>query len=151
MREENEDIPLTNLGSLPPFNPANLQAMGQYNDPEQADLRVGGNQFANVQNYRRHEIHGTVTQLFGLRGSSHTVKAGAGYEFGEERLNRTANGWGMIANINVSNVPALRARYYMPQSPQLGRGTTWSLFVQDDVEIGGRTSLTAGILLNRDE
>jgi hypothetical protein len=147
----NEDVPVTNLGYLPPFDPANLQAMGQYNDPLQADLRVGANQYTTIQNYRRHQLNATVTQLFGLGGSSHTLKAGAGYEFGEERLNRTANGWGIIASVTASGVPALRARYYSPQPPQLGQGRTYSLFVQDDVAFGGRTSLSAGVLLNRDD
>jgi hypothetical protein len=151
MREENEDIPVTSLGYLPPFDPANLQAMGQYTDPAQADLRVGANQFTTIQNYRRHQINGTVTQLFGLGGSSHTLKAGAGYEFGEERLNRVANGWGIIASITASGVPALRTRYFTPQPPQLGQGRTYSIFAQDDVAFGGRTSLSAGVLLNRDD
>jgi hypothetical protein len=151
MGEDNEDVPVTSLGYLPAFNPANLQAMGQYNDPAQADLRVGANQYTTVQNYRRHQLQGTVTQLFGVGGSSHTLKAGAGYEVGDEWLNRTANGWGAIANVTVSGVPGLRARYYTPQAPQLGQGRTYSLFVQDDVVFGGRTSLSAGVLLNRDD
>ena len=33
---------------------------------------------------------------------------------------------------------------------QLGQGLTYSVFVQDDVELGGRASLNAGVLLNRD-
>ena len=151
MREENEDVPVRMLGDLPSFNADDLQAMGQYNDPAQADLRVGANQYTTAQNYRRHEAHGTLTQLFGVLRSSHTLKAGAGFEFGEEHLDRTANGWGIIANITVNDVPALRTRYFTPQPPQLGRGLTYSLFVQDDVEIGGRTSVSAGVLVNRDE
>jgi hypothetical protein len=55
MKENNEDEPVMDLGYLPPFNPDNLTAMGQYTDPAQADLKVGGNQFTNIQNYRRHE------------------------------------------------------------------------------------------------
>jgi hypothetical protein len=150
MREQNEDTPVTSLGYLPPFNPANLQAMGQFTDPAQADLRVGANQYTTAQNYRRHEINGTVTQLFRLRGTSHTLKAGAGYEFGEEHLSRTANGWGQIATINVDGVPALRTRYYTTQPPQLGQGRTHALFVQDDMELDRRLSANVGVLLNRD-
>ena len=48
-------------------------------------------------------------------------------------------------------MPALRTRYYKPQSPQVGQGRTHSLFVQDDVTIGARTTVNAGLLLNRDE
>ena len=151
MRESNEDTPVTALGYLPTFNPANLEAMGQYNDPLRADLRVGGTQYATAQNYRRHEAYATVTELFDVARSSHTVKAGAGVEFGEEHLDRTANGWGLIASIVDNDVPALRARYFTTQPPQLGRGLTYSVFVQDDLQLGSRTSASVGVLLNRDE
>ena len=96
--------------------------MGQYTDPSQANLTVGGNQFTNIQNYRRHEVRGTFSQFFDIGSKSHALKAGAGYEFGEEMFNRIANGWGTIANITQSGVPALRARYFTPQPPQLGQG-----------------------------
>jgi hypothetical protein len=151
MRENNEDVPVTDLGYLPTFNPNNLAAMGQYTNPSQANLIVGGNQYTNIQNYRRHEARGTFSQFFDVGTTSHALKAGGGYEFGEEMLNRLANGWGTIANISQSGVPALRTRYFTPQSPQLGQGRTSSLFVQDDVSIANRASLNVGILVNRDE
>jgi hypothetical protein len=151
MKETNEDVPLTDLGYLPPFNPNNLTAMGQYTDPNQANLIVGGNQYSNIQNYRRHEVRGTFSQFFDLARTSHALKAGIGYEFGEEFLNRLANGWGQIVNITQSGVPALRTRYFTPQPAQLGQGTTYSLFVQDGVTIAKRTSVNGGILFNRDE
>ena len=151
MKENNENVPVRNLGYLPAFNPRNLSAMGQYTDPNQANLTVGGYQYTNIQNYRRHEVRGTFSQLFDFRQSSHTLKAGAGFEFGEESLNRIANGWGTIADITQSGVPALRTRYFTPQPPQLGQGRTYSIFAQDDVSIGKRTSVNAGILLNRDD
>ncbi len=147
MKENNEDVPVTDLGYLPPFNPNNLTAMGQYTDPNQANLIVGANQFSNIQNYRRHEVRGTFSQFFDLARTSHALKAGIGYEFAEETLNRLANGWGQIMNITQSDVPALRTRYYTPQPPQLGQGTTYSLFVQDEVTIAKRTSVNAGLLL----
>jgi hypothetical protein len=116
VKENNEDVPVTNLGYLPtPFTPANQAAMGQYTDQSQANLVIGGFQYTNVQNYRRHEVRGTFTQFFDLGKSSHIVKAGAGYDFGEENLNRLANGWGTIVNITLSGVPALRTRYYTNQ------------------------------------
>jgi hypothetical protein len=151
MRENNEDEPVTNFGYLPPFNPANLTAMGQYTDAAQADLKVGGNQFASVQNYRRHELRAAFTRTFDLRESRHVLKAGAGHEYGSEELNRTANGWGLIAAITQNGVPALRARYFTPQPPQLGVGRTYSAFVQDDMVFGARLSINAGVLFNRDE
>ena len=150
-KEINEDVPITDLGYQPPFDPRHLSAMGQYTDPTQANLIVGGAQYANTQNYRRHEVRGTYSRFFDLGSTSHALKAGGGYEFGEEMLNRAANGWGSIVNINVSGVPALRTRYYTPQSPQLGQGRTSSMFVQDDFTLARRLSLNAGVLLNRDE
>src|SRR5262245_59373531 len=148
MKETNEDVPTTELGYLPPFNPNNLAAMGQYTDPSQANLIVGGNQYSNIQNYRRHEVRRTFSQFFDLGKTSHALKAGIGYELGEEFLNRLANGWGQIVNITQSGVPALRTRYYTTQPPQLGQGSTYSLFVQDGVTIAKRTSVSGGILLN---
>ena len=68
--------------------------MGQYTDPLQANLITGGREFANVQNYLRHEVRATAGQYFDIARTSHVLKAGIGYEFAEERLNRLANGWG---------------------------------------------------------
>ncbi|HEX6642205.1 MAG TPA: carboxypeptidase-like regulatory domain-containing protein, partial [Thermoanaerobaculia bacterium] len=78
MRENNEDVPITNLGYLPTFNPRNLSAMGQYTDPSQANLMVGGGAFTNVQNYQRHELRGTFTQFFDIGRTSHALKSGVG-------------------------------------------------------------------------
>ncbi len=151
MKENNEDVPITNLGYLPTFDPRNLPAMGQYTDPLQANLIVGGGQFTNVQNYQRHELRGTLSQIFDLARTTHTLKAGIGYEFAEELFNRTANGWGAIVNITQGGVPALRTRYYTPQSSQRGRAHTYALFLQDDMALATRASLNLGLLLNRDE
>jgi hypothetical protein len=151
MKENNEDTPVTDLGVLPPFNPANLAAMGQYSDPTQADLRIGGNQFQAIQNYRRHETRATFSHFVSLARTSHAIKAGAGYELAEETFNRIGNGWGLIQNVTQSGMPVLRARYYRPQSAQIGQGRTFALFVQDDVTIANRLTLNLGVLLNRDE
>jgi hypothetical protein len=149
--EINEDEPVTQLGLLPTFDPSKLATMGQYTDPAQANLLVGGAPFSNTQNYRRHELRGTVNRFFDIGPTSHAAKAGAGYEFTEEEFNRVANGWGTIANFNLSGVPVLRARYYTAQSPQRGQGRTYSLFVQDDLSLGTRLFVNAGLLLNRDD
>jgi hypothetical protein len=151
MRENNEDVPVTDLGYLPPFNANNLPAMGMYTDPAQADLKVGGFQYGAVQNYRRHEIKGTVARSLEFKSSGHLFKTGFGYESGTEDLNRLANGWGQIVNLTVNGVPALRTRYFTPQAAQVGEGRTYSFFVQDDVAIGRRLSVNAGVLLNRDD
>jgi hypothetical protein len=151
MKEENEDLPVRDLGYLPLFNPTALASMGQYTDPDQGNLIVGATQYSTTQNYRRHEIRGTIGQFLDVGRTSHALKAGAGYEFAEEELNRLANGWGTIASVTQSGVPALRARYFTRQSPQSGAGRTYSLFVQDDVTATLRLSLNVGLLLNRDE
>lgn len=150
MREINEDEPVTSLGLTPPFDPTRPAAMGQYTDPLQANLVTGGREFTNTQNYTRHDMRATVGQYFDVGRTSHVFKAGIGYEFAEEQLNRLANGWGIIAPVNVSGVPALRARYFAPQPPQLGRGATYSLFVQDSMTVSNRLSVNAGLLLTRD-
>lgn len=151
MRENNEDVPNRDLGYLPPFDPGNLSAMGQYTDPRQADLKVGAYQFASTQNYRRHELRATLSRSLDLRRTSHLFKAGGGHEYGSELLNRKANGWGQIVAITQSGTPALRTRYFTPQPPQLGFGRTYSAFIQDDMVIGARLSVNAGVLVNRDE
>ena len=150
MRELNEDRPTVDLGYLPPFQPANLVAMGQFNDPSQADLRVGANQFTNIQNYRRHEVRGVYSRFFDAVSASHSFKAGAGLEFGEEELNRITNGWGAIVTQTVNGVPALRTRYFTTQPAQLGQGHTYSTFAQDNVTIGTRLAMNLGVLLNSD-
>ena len=150
-RENNEDVPVTDLGYLPPFNPGNLAAMGMYTDPTQGDLKTGGFQYDAVQNYRRHEVRATVARSLDLGSTGHLVKAGFGYESGREEYNRVANGWGQIVNQVSNGVPVLRARYFTPQPPQLGDGRTYSLFLQDDLTFGKRWSVNAGVLVNRDE
>jgi len=150
MSEHNEDVPVRSLGYLPTFDPNNLSAMGQYTDSTQANLIVGANQFTNTQNYRRHEVRGVFTQLFDLARTSHLLKAGAGYEFGEEVYNRLANGWGTIVPLSQNGIPALRARYYTTQPPQRGQGRTGSLFVQDDVTFSNRMTVNLGVLANQD-
>jgi hypothetical protein len=149
--EHNEDVPVRDLGYLPAFDAARLVDMGQYVDPLQGNLIVGASQYTNVQNYRRSEVRGVFTELFDVAHTSHILKAGGGFEIGEEKFNRVSNGWGSIAAITVSNVPALRARYFTRQAPQLGQGRTYSLFVQDEVAVSQRTTVHAGVLLNRDE
>lgn len=151
MKEINEDTPVRDLGLLPAFDPRNLSAMGQYADPLQANLTIGASQFTNIQNYSRHEVRGTFGQSLDVGRSRHAVRAGAAVEFSEETFNRLANGWGSIVNITQSGVPALRTRYFTPQSPQLGQSLTYSLYAQDDVTIGARTSVNVGVLLNQDE
>jgi hypothetical protein len=151
MKEINEDVPVRNLGQLPAFDARNLAAMGQYSDPLQSNLGVGAAAFTNVQNYHRHEVRAIFGDVFDIGTTNHTFKAGVGIEFTEDLFSRTVNGWGTIVNITQAGIPALRARYYAPQAPQIGRTSTYSVFVQDEVVVSPRASLTVGVLLNRDE
>ena len=149
MKDDNSAIPVTSLGYLPTWDNNNLAAMGQYTDPTQANLDVGGYQYTNRQDYRRNEIKGSVSQYFDLGKTGHQLKAGVGYTFGEEDLNRLTNGWGQISRITAT-VPYYRARYYFEQPSQIGQGRTWSIFAQDTMTVGSRLTLNLGILMNQD-
>ena len=92
--------------------------MGQYTDPAQGNLIVGGKEYTNAVNYRRDEIRATLSQYFDLGKTGHQVKVGGGYEVGEEELLRTVNGWGILASLTVSGQPRIRARYYPNQPAQ---------------------------------
>ncbi len=152
MRENNEDVPVTDLG-IPARvrspksggdGPVHRSVTGQ---PQRRRLPVHEHSELSPARAARHVHPASSTSA----RTSHTLKAGAGYEFAEELFNRLANGWGSIVNITQSGVPALRARYYTPQSPQLGQTHTYAFFVQDDVALGTRASLNVGLLMNRDE
>jgi hypothetical protein len=151
MKENNEDVPVTSLGYLPPWNPNSLSSMGLYEDPLQANLLTGGAEYANTANYQRHEIRATYSQFLDFGNTRHELKAGGGYEFGEEALARLANGWGSLAQITAGGRPLIRARYYFQQPAQRGQGRTWALFVQDNIAIGSRLTVNAGLLANRDD
>jgi len=149
MKDKTSGDPVTTLGYLPTWDNNNLSAMGQYTDPTQSNLVVGGNEYTNRQNYRRNEIKGSVSQYFDLGRTGHQLKAGVGYTFGEEDLNRLTNGWGSISRITAT-VPYYRARYYFEQPSQIGQGRTWSLFIQDTMTVGSRLTLNLGLLTNSD-
>lgn len=151
LKDKNTGDPVTALGYLPePFDINNLPAMGEYTDPNQANLSVGGAQYTNRQDYRRHEIKATVSQYFDLGKTGHQLKIGGGYEFGEEDLNRLTNGWGQISRVTAT-VPYYRARYYFQQPSQLAQGRTWSIFAQDTMTVGSRLTFNLGLLLNKDK
>jgi hypothetical protein len=149
--ERFEGEPVTDLGYLPPFNVGTLAAMGYYQDPGVNNVRTGGYEYFQRVQYRRHEVKGTFTQFLDIAGTSHELKAGGGYEFGEEDFFRLTNGWGDLVALTVEGQPRIRARYYFEQPPQLGQGRTWSAFIQDSMNIGRRLIVNAGVLFNRDE
>jgi len=149
MDEENENVALKDLGFRPTFDPNNLAAMGSYFDPT-LNATVGAASLKlNRQNYTRDEIKATLTQFFDLGRTSHQLKAGFGFEEASEDLTRQSNGWGSIALVQANT--QVRGRYYPEQPSQISPGRTYSLFVQDDISIGSRLVVNAGVLLNRDE
>lgn len=149
MKDDTASDPATDLSYLPTWDNNSVARMGQYTDPTQANLVVGGSEYTNRQNYRQNEIKATISQYFDLGKTGHQLKAGVGYTFGEEDLNRLTNGWGTISRITAT-VPYYRARYYFEQPSQVGQGRTWSLFIQDTMTIGSRLTLNLGLLANSD-
>jgi hypothetical protein len=135
----------------PTFDVNNLAAMGFFSDNSGtvAVNRGGASLKDNIANYGRDEIRGTYTRFFETGRAGHQLKAGLGYENGEENLTRNANGWGTITF--VQNGTQIQAVYYPLQASQISPGRTYSLFLQDDITIGTRLVLNAGILFNRDE
>lgn len=150
MDEESEAVAVKDLGFQPSFNPNNLAAMGSFT---QGGVTIGANSLRlNRQNYKRDEFRATVSQFLDIGRTSHTVKAGFGFDDSNENLLRESNGWGSISIINVTGVGQVYAGVYYPeQDAQLGIGRTYSFFVQDDVTIGNRLTVNAGLLFNRDE
>lgn len=151
LKESNEAIPVTDLGYLPAFNAGNPASVGQYEDPAFANVLRGGHEYAQRINYERQEVKAVFSRFLDIGRTSHQVKVGGGYEFGEEDFFRLANGWGNIVRVTVGGQPRLRARYYFEQPAQLGQGRTWSVFAQDTVTVTPRLSLNLGILANKDE
>lgn len=164
--QKNRDVPVTELGYKPsPFDPARLDKMGYFRTvagymfgaPE-VGLYVGAATMYNTQNFFRDELKLVFTQYLDFPGHSHVIKAGFGYDYGGEYLNRKANGWGTVAYVaNIapyvggSARPGFSARYYPEGSTQKSAGRTYAVFVQDTVTFKERLTLYLGVLANRDE
>ncbi len=149
LTEANESVAVTDLGFRPAWDQNNLAAMGYYFDSTQ-DAYVGGAPYRlNRSNYTRDEIKGTYTQFLDLGATSHQIKAGFGMEESQEDLTRLSNGWGIISVVQAGT--QVNANYYPEQPSQLSPARTYSLFVQDDITIGSRLTVNAGLLVNRDE
>lgn len=148
MDEESESVARTELAARGAFDLNNLAAMGLYSDA-QGFNRGAAQLLLNRQNYKRDEIKATVTQYLDFKGTSHQLKAGFGFDEGTEDLTRVSNGWGAVSIVQANT--QVQARYYPNQPSQLSPGRTWSLFVQDNITIGQRLTINAGLLLNKDE
>ncbi|MBA3295446.1 MAG: TonB-dependent receptor [Acidobacteria bacterium] len=151
MEENSENLPITDLGFKPTFNPNNLGSIGQYSDTTGpfAVVRGAWNLRSEQVDYKRNEVRATISQFFDLGGSNHQLKGGFGYEEGSEVLHRQSNGWGILSV--VAGGSQIQATYYSEQPVQVSPGKTYSLFLQDDISIGSRLVVNAGLLLNRDE
>ena len=94
----------------------------------------------------------SISQFFDLGSTSHALKAGGGYEFGEEKLTRLANGWGSHRAASRRR-RAGAAHALLHAAAAAARSGPHVLAVR-----AGRrrrsargSSVNAGVLLNRDE
>jgi hypothetical protein len=135
------DRPLT-------IDPNNLGKYGAYADPARNNGNVGYDPYqADGYTYRRDEVKLTASQYLEISGTQNQIKIGGGAEFIDLNFLRPSNGWGNLVYFSETEV---RARYYTNAPQQVGRGRTYSLFFQDNLT-AGRLSITAGVLLNRED
>ena len=156
MEENATNLPLVDLGFKPTFNVNDLASMGQYDDRTGsfAVTRGAWNLRSEEVDYKRDEFRTSFSQFFDLGTTNHELKAGFGFEEGSETLERKSNGWGLVSIVSpLGGAPnsQVQATYYPEQPAQVSPGRTYSLFVQDNISIGSRLVVNAGVLLNRDE
>lgn len=157
VEEDNSSIPVNDLGYRPAFNAARLDLMGRFSTAPgfivggatAAGQFVGGSDLFNFQDFEREEARLTYQQFATFGNTRHDLRAGVTYDRNEEQLTRQANGWG---NISFSTTTRLfTANYVSTQPPHTGRAEVWGAFLQDQIAFGDRTTVTAGLLVNRDE
>lgn len=162
-KEENSTDPVTGLGYRPAFDPLHPERNGLFTTTpdfivggaNRAGQSVGGASLAiNNQDFLRDELRLTYQLFRSLFGTTHDIRAGVSYEESSERLERRGNGWGLVTyNLNATN-PALSTfvgTYTSEQPPHTGRGTAYGVFLQDQFTLGERTTITAGVLINKDD
>ncbi len=147
--EEGEAVARTDLGYRPTFDLANIRQMGYFVDPVTGFRYGGAPVLLNRQNYARNEFRLNSGTFFNLGKSSHDLRVGFMYEDTLEDLTRTANGWGTITLVEAGR--RYQGQYYPTQNPQLSKSRTYSFFVQDNIQIGSRLVINAGMLFNKDE
>ncbi len=149
MEEQSETVAVTDLGFQPTFNPNNLADMGRV---VVGGIGLGGAALRlNRGNYNRHEVKASLNRFMDIGRTQHRVSAGFGYDRGLEDLTRQSNGWGEISFVTVGGQSRIRGTYYPTQPTQFSIGRTYSLFLQDDITLGTRLTVNAGLLFNRDE
>jgi hypothetical protein len=159
VKEDYKSVPITELGYQPAFDPTHLERMGYFrtapgyivDGATASGQYVGGASEYNTQNFFRDEFKLVLTKYLDFASHSHVIKAGFSYDDGGEYLVRLANGWGSIIVTTYGEQTAFRARHYTEQPPQDSRGRTYGIFLQDNISIGERLTLTLGVLANRDE
>jgi hypothetical protein len=135
------DRPLT-------IDPTNLGKYGAYSDPTRNGGNVGYDPYkTDGYTYKRDEAKLTASFFLEAAGTQNQIKIGGGAEFVDLNFLRPTNGWG---NLIYSSTTEVRARYYTNTPQQVGRGRTYSLFFQDNLT-AGRLSITAGVLLNKED
>jgi hypothetical protein len=151
MEENATNLPLTDLGFKPTFNVNDLGSMGQYSDTTGPFTVTRGvwNLRSEEVDYKRDEFRATFNQFYDIGQTNHDLKFGFGIEEGSEILERKSNGWGTLAIVGGGT--QIQATYYPEQPAQVSPGRTYSLFVQDNITLGSRLAVNAGLLLNRDE
>ena len=147
--EEGEQVARTDLGYRPTFDINNLRQMGYFVDPVTGYRYGGAPLLLNLQNYARNEFRLNTGTLVNLGKTSHDIRGGFMYEDTEEDLTRNANGWGTITLVEAGR--RYQGSYYPTQNPQLSKSRTYSFFVQDNIQIGSRLVVNAGMLFNKDE
>jgi hypothetical protein len=151
--EANHFVAQTDLGFKPPFNVNDLRHMGSVSitDPGGSGKLVHAGAYyvrLSTQDYKNNSNSVAVSQFFDFGGMNHQVKAGVGYQYGEEHLSRLSNGWG---SISVLTNGTIRASYYPDQPALLGFGKTYSAYVQDSITVTPRLNVNLGVLANRDD
>jgi Carboxypeptidase regulatory-like domain/TonB dependent receptor-like, beta-barrel len=156
-KEENSTDPLTHLGYRPTFNPARPDQMGAFTSTPDflvggataPGQTVGGASLAiNNQDFTRDEARATYQMFRSWLGGSHDIRAGVTYGKDSERLERRANGWGTVTWNATTRL--FTASYVSQQPPHTGRGESYGVFLQDQFSAGDRTTITAGVLVNKD-
>jgi Carboxypeptidase regulatory-like domain len=157
-KEENSTEPITDKGYRPAFNAARPDLVGRFTTT--ADRIIGGataigqivggaDLAVNNQDFKRDEVRATYQTFQEWFGQSHDVRFGLTYSEDEERLERRGNGWGTITWNPTTRL--FTATYVSTQPPHTGQGEGYGVFLQDQVTIGDRTTVTAGLLVSRDE
>ncbi|HVE66514.1 MAG TPA: carboxypeptidase regulatory-like domain-containing protein, partial [Thermoanaerobaculia bacterium] len=147
----NSSIPTVLLGYRPTFNHLNPAASGRYDD---GTLVHGADELIQDQDFFRDEYRVSASYLFNAFGGTHDLRAGVSLSENREELNRVANGWGTITNLNTAacgaaGQPCFRAIYWL-DAVQVSEAETWGIFLQDRIT-WDRLTLNLGVLANKDE